>query len=66
MVQAALTLVLLAGSGLFARGVKALSETRLGVDLDRVLVASMDLRSIGRPGNDANESLPPKHSSVCV
>jgi putative ABC transport system permease protein len=52
VMQAALCLVLLAGAGLFVRSLSRLAAMPLGVDVDRVLIASMNLRSVGRPQSD--------------
>ena len=52
--QAALCLVLLAGAGLFVRSLAQLAAMPLGVDIDKVLFASMDLRSVGRPRTDVD------------
>jgi putative ABC transport system permease protein len=52
--QAALSFVLLLGAGLFGRSLIAINGLRMGVDLDRVLVGSMNLRSIGRPASVAD------------
>jgi predicted permease len=49
IVQTALSLVLLVGAGLFVRSLTKLNAVRLGVDVDRVLIGTMDLRSTGRP-----------------
>jgi predicted permease len=49
IVQTALSLVLLVGAGLFVRSLTRLNAVRLGVDVDRVLIGTMDLRSTGRP-----------------
>ena len=53
-VQAALSLVLLLGAGLFGRSLLAINALRMGVDVDRVLVGSMNLRSVGRPATEAD------------
>jgi len=55
VVQAALSVVLLVGAGLFVRSLFALNATRLGVDPDRVLTASMNLRAIGRTPEQSDE-----------
>ncbi len=52
--QAALSLVLLLGAGLFGRSLLAVNTMRMGVDVDRVLVGSMNLRSVGRPASEAD------------
>src|SRR5206468_6927176 len=54
VVQSALCLVLLAGAGLFVRSLAQLAAMPLGVDIDKVLIASMNLRSIGRPQKDVD------------
>ena len=53
-VQAALSLVLLVGAGLFGRSLLAINALRMGVDVDRVFVGSMNLRSIGRRASEAD------------
>ena len=53
-VQAGLSLVLLAGAGLFGRSLLAINALRMGVDVDRVFIGSMNLRSIGRPASEAD------------
>ena len=45
--QAALALVLLAGAGLFVRSLQRVAALPFGVDIDRVLVASMEHTSVG-------------------
>ena len=52
--QAALSLVLLVGAGLFGRSLLAINALRMGVDVDRVFVGSMNLRSIGRRASEAD------------
>ena len=54
VVQSALCLVLLAGAGLFVRSLGKLAAMPLGVDVDRVMIGSMDLRSIGRQRSEAD------------
>jgi len=53
--QAALSVVLLFAAGLFVRSLARLSDVRMGVDVDRVMVASMNLRAVGRSATDADE-----------
>ena len=53
-VQAALSFVLLLGAGLFGRSLLAIQGLRMGVDIDRVLVGSMNLRAVGRPASEAD------------
>jgi predicted permease len=52
--QATLCLVLLAGAGLFIRSLRELASMPLGVDIDKVLIASMNLRAVGRPQKDVD------------
>ena len=52
--QAALSLVALVGAGLFGRSLLAINALRMGVDVDRVLVGSMNLRSIGRRATETD------------
>jgi predicted permease len=54
IVQSALCLVLLAGAGLFVRSLGQLAAMPLGVDVDRVLIGSMNLRSVGRQRSEAD------------
>ncbi|MGH7529848.1 MAG: ABC transporter permease [Gemmatimonadales bacterium] len=53
--QVALTLVLLVGAGLFIASLQSVRSLRLGLDPDRVLTASVNLRQLGyeRPAIDA-------------
>ncbi|MGB7211194.1 MAG: ABC transporter permease [Gemmatimonadales bacterium] len=53
--QVALTLVLLTGAGLFIRSLRHMQGQRLGFDPDRIIVASVDLESLGykRPAINA-------------
>jgi putative ABC transport system permease protein len=53
-VQAALSLVLLVGAGLFGRSLLAIDALHMGVDADQVFVGSMNLRSVGRPASEAD------------
>jgi len=55
VVQAALSVVLLVGAGLFVRSLMALNATRMGVDPDRVLTASMKLQAVGRTAAESDE-----------
>ena len=45
--QVTLTLVLLVGTGLFVRSLQNLDDLQLGIDPDRVLVATLDLQNTG-------------------
>jgi predicted permease len=53
--QVALTLVLLAGAGLFVSSLRHVQGLRLGFDADRLIVASVDLQRLGyeRPAANA-------------
>jgi putative ABC transport system permease protein len=52
--QTAMSLILLFGAGLFVRSLANLNAVRLGVDVDRVLVGSMNVRAVGRTQADAD------------
>ena len=47
MVQTALALVLLAGAGLFVRSLQRVAELPFGVDMDRVVLASIEHGTVG-------------------
>jgi predicted permease len=53
--QVAMTLVLLTGAGLFIRSLRNIEGLRLGFDPDHIIVAAVDLTSLGykRPAIDA-------------
>lgn len=51
--QAALAVVLLAGAGLFVRSMQNVAALSLGVDVDRVLVGSIDHASVGMSNDEA-------------
>ena len=51
--QAALAVVLLAGAGLFVRSMRNVAALSLGVDVDRVLVGSIDHASVGLSNDEA-------------
>jgi len=53
-VQAALSFVLLLGAALFGRSLLAIEGLHMGVDIDRVFIGSMNLRSIGRPASETD------------
>jgi predicted permease len=53
--QAALAVVLLAGAGLFVRSLHNVTSTTLGIDIDRVLVASVAHASVGMGNAEARE-----------
>ncbi len=52
--QVALTLVLLAGAGLFVSSLRHVQGLRLGFDADRLIVASVDLQRLGYKRAAAN------------
>ena len=47
LIQAAVSVVLLVGTGLFVRSLIAVHGVPLGVDVNRLLIATTDLRSVG-------------------
>jgi predicted permease len=47
LVQAALSVVLLAGTGAFVLSLRKVNAVNLGVDLDRLVMGRIDLRSVG-------------------
>lgn len=53
-VQTALSVVLLVGTGLFVRSLVAVQQTRLGMDVQQVLVGRMALRSQGMEPADVD------------
>jgi predicted permease len=53
--QAALAIILLAGAGLFVRSLQKVAATPLGVDIDQVLVASVEHASVGMSNAQARE-----------
>ena len=53
--QAALAIILLAGAGLFVRSLRNVAATPLGIDIDRVLVASVAHASVGMSNAEARE-----------
>jgi putative ABC transport system permease protein len=52
VVQVALSTMLLVGAGLFLRSLSNVSALPLGVDTDRVLSATLDMRAMGRAPED--------------
>jgi len=52
VVQVALSTMLLVGAGLFLRSLSNVSALPLGVDTERVLTATLDLRAMGRTEED--------------
>ena len=55
VVQTALSLVLLFGAGLFVRSLARLGTMRLGVDVDKVIVGSMNLPAVGRSSRELDQ-----------
>ena len=47
LIQAAVSVVLLVGTGLFVRSLRNVDTVDLGVDVDQLLVGTIDLRSVG-------------------
>jgi predicted permease len=47
IVQAAVSVILLVGTGLFVRSLRNVHGVELGVDVDRLVIGSIDLRSVG-------------------
>ena len=47
MVQAAVSVILLVGTGLFVRSLRQVHGIDLGVDVNRLVIATIDLRSVG-------------------
>src|SRR5690606_6015993 len=54
--QGALSVALLAGTGLFVRSLRQISQQHLGLDLDRVLVADFSWSRAGLSATDALET----------
>ena len=55
LVQAAVSVILLVGTGLFVRSLRNVHGVNLGVDVDRLVIASIDLRSVGIDSATADE-----------
>jgi predicted permease len=55
LIQAAVSVVLLVGTGLFVRSLRNVDTVDLGVDVDRLLIGTIDLRSVGIDSVRANE-----------
>jgi predicted permease len=53
--QAALAIILLAGAGLFVQSLRKVTATSIGIDIDRVLVASVAHASVGMSNAEARE-----------
>ncbi|MEW5917579.1 MAG: ADOP family duplicated permease, partial [Gemmatimonadota bacterium] len=53
--QAGLALILLVGAGLFVRSLQRVAALPLGVDIDRVMIASIEHRSAGLSNADAKD-----------
>lgn len=47
LIQAAVSVILLVGTGLFVRSLYNVSRVKLGVDVNRLVTATIDLRSVG-------------------
>jgi predicted permease len=55
LVQAAVSVILLIGTGLFVRSLRNVHGVRLGLDVDRLLIATIDLRSVGIDSSAADD-----------
>jgi predicted permease len=55
VIQAAVSVILLVGTGLFVRSLRNVHGVELGVDVNRLVIASIDLRSVGIDSVRANE-----------
>ena len=55
LIQAAVSVVLLIGTGLFVRSLRNVNTVDLGVDVDRLLIGTIDLRSVGIDSARANQ-----------
>ena len=47
LVQAAVSVILLVGTGLFVRSLRSVHGVELGVDVNRLVIGAIDLRSVG-------------------
>jgi predicted permease len=47
LIQAAVSVVLLIGTGLFVRSLRNVNTVDLGIDVDRLIIGTIDLRSVG-------------------
>jgi predicted permease len=64
VVQAAFSVVLLVGAGLFVRSLAQVRALDVGIDLDRVFLARMDLRRVGMPPQRVEELFHTAHDRV--
>lgn len=55
LVQAAISVVLLVGTGLFVRSLRNVHGLTLGVDVNRLVIGTIDLRSVGIDSVAAND-----------
>ena len=55
LLQAAVSVILLVGTGLFVRSLRNVHGVRLGLDVDRLITATNDLRSVGIDSVAADE-----------
>jgi len=55
LVQAAVSVILLIGTGLFVRSLRNVHSVKLGVDVNRLVIATIDLRSVGIDSTAADE-----------
>ena len=55
VLQTTLSVLLLVGAGLFVRSLRSVTSIDLGLDPDRTLLATMDLKKLGLPLNQVND-----------
>jgi predicted permease len=55
VLQAAFSVLLLVGAGLFVRSLRNVTSLDLGMDLERTLLATMDLKKLGLPLSEVND-----------
>jgi predicted permease len=55
LLQAAVSVILLVGTGLFVRSLRNVHGVRLGLDVDRLVEGAIDLRSVGIDSTAADE-----------
>jgi len=55
LAQTAMAVILLVGAGVFVRSLARINDMPLGVDVDRVMLGTMNLRATGRPPGSTDE-----------
>jgi predicted permease len=55
LIQAAVSVILLVGTGLFVRSLRNVNRVELGVDVNRLVTATIDLRSVGIDSTAADD-----------